>query len=581
MRKFLKALGIILAILFVVIVGVLIYINYNAESIANKMLTKYYQEQPISKVYAISYSDIKLDLLSASVVFLDLKIKPRQSFFDGSDSLRFQHPVVFDAEIKKLSVNGLARNLSLNLKKIHLGTIRISEPHIIMIEHLTDAEKQAAKEMQKSQKTDTASSDQKIKGITIHRFTLTDGSFSRMLRLQNLESASVGDIDITIRKIDLPFDKIAETLAADAFARTEIHLGAITYQLPKGFYQLKAADVSIKGGNSIIAIKNAELIPLFDKKEFGRKVGYQTDRIEIQVAELEIRDFDLGNFVASDTLHIRNIIIDEAELVAYRDKNVPFDHSRRPKLPQQMLAALPFPLDIEKVEVRNADIYYQQLDPCADAVGEVPIERLYGTVYNVTNIPAVISRRGAMMWDVQAVYFDGGKMKVEIMFPKNIQSADFSFTASMGPMPADGFNQFVVPTQGAKVEEGTINSLWLTADAGSESATGQMVLNYANLKVALLKDKSDKSQNKNKVLSLLANVVIKSSNQNPADTAAMYFERDKEKAIFNYLVKTVMSGLKATVLPGKQNEDKVKDKKEQRIDRREERKAKRAKGKSS
>jgi hypothetical protein len=577
MRKFFKVLGIILAVLLLIIAGALIYINYNAETIADKMLTKYYQEQPISKVYDISYSDINIDLLSISVVFHDLKIKPRQSFFDGSDSLRLSHPVVFDAEIEKLSVNGLARNLSFNLKKIHLGTVRITNPHIVMIEHLTDVEKQAAKEMQKSKKADTASSDQKIKGITIHSFVLTDGSFSRMLRPQNLELASVGDIDVTIRKIDVPFDKVAETFAADAFARTDIHLGAISYQLPKGFYQLKAADVSINGGDSIITIKDFELIPLFDKKEFGWKVGKQTDRMELQVAMLEIRDFDLGKFVANDTIHIRNIIIDEAKLVAYRDKNVPFDHAQRPLLPQQMLAALPMLVDVEKVEVRNADILYQQLNPGANAVGEVPIERLYGTVYNVTNIKSVISRRGAMMWDVQAVFFDKGKMKVEIMFPKNIESADFSFTATMESMPANGFNQFVVPTEGMKVEEGTINSLWLKADAGGESATGLMVLNYANLKVALLKDKSEKSPEKNKILSFVANVVIKTSNQNPADTAVMYFERNKEKAIFDYLAKTVMSGLKATMLPGKQNEDK----KEEHINRREERKAKRAKGKSS
>ena len=302
-------------------------------------------------------------------------------------------------------------------------------------------------------------------------------------------------------------------------------------------------------------------------------MGYQTDRMELNVPTLEIRDFDLARFVATDTVHVRNIVIAEASLVAYRDKNVPFDHSRRPKLPQQMLAALPLPVDIEKVEVKNANILYQQIDPYADAPGEVPITRLYGTIYNVTNIRPVISRRGAMMWDVQAIFFGDGKMKVEIMFPKNIQSADFSFNATMGPMQFTGFNQMIVPTEGVKIEQGTINSLWLRADAGEESAAGPMVLNYANLKVAVLKDNPEKPEDKSGLLSLLANIVINSSNQNPADTATMYFERDKERSIFNYLAKTVISGLKATLLPGRQNEDK----KAQRTERREERKARRAK----
>lgn len=573
MRKFFKVFGIILLILLAIIAGALIYINYNAESIADRLLTKYYQEQPVSKVYEISYRDINLDLWSASVVFHDLKIKPLQSFFDGSDSIRFRHPVVFDAQIEKLAVNGLARNLSFNLKKIHFGTIRISGPHIVMIEHLTDAEKQTAKELQNAQHADTSSSDKNIKGIAIRRFILSGGSFSRMLRTQNLETLAVADIDINIRKIDLPFGKVAETLAADAFARTEVHLREINYKLPKGFYEIVIQKVDISGTDSLITLSELQLIPQYDKKEFGNKMGYQTDRMELNVPTLEIRDFDLARFVANDTVHVRNIVIAEASLVAYRDKNVPFDHSRRPKLPQQMLAALPLPVDIEKVEVKNASILYQQLDPYADAPGEVPITRLYGTIYNVTNIRPVISRRGAMMWDVQAIFFGDGKMKVEITFPANLHCADFSFNASMGSMPAVGFNQMIVPTEGVKIEQGTINSLWLRADAGEESAAGPMVLNYANLKVAVLKDNPEKSEDKSGLLSLLANIVINSSNQNPADTATMYFERDKERSIFNYLAKTVVSGLKATVLPGRQNEDK----KAQRTERREERKARRAK----
>ena len=573
MRKFFKVFGIILLILLAIIAGALIYINYNAESIADRLLTKYYQEQPVSKVYEISYRDINLDLWSASVVFHDLKIKPLQSFFDGSDSIRFRHPVVFDARIEKLAVNGLARNLSFNLKKIHFGTIRISGPHIVMIEHLTDAEKQTAKELQNAQHADTSSSDKNIKGIAIRRFILSGGSFSRMLRTQNLETLAVADIDINIRKIDLPFGKVAETLAADAFARTEVHLREINYKLPKGFYEIVIQKVDISGTDSLITLSELQLIPQYDKKEFGKKMGYQTDRMELNVPTLEIRDFDLARFVATDTVHVRNIVVAEASLVAYRDKNIPFDHSRRPKLPQQMLAALPLPVDIEKVEVKNASILYQQLDPYADAPGEVPITRLYGTIYNVTNIRPVISRRGAMMWDVQAIFFGDGKMKVEITFPANLHCADFSFNASMGSMPAVGFNQMIVPTEGVKIEQGTINSLWLRADAGEESAAGPMVLNYANLKVAVLKDNPEKSEDKSGLLSLLANIVINSSNQNPADTATMYFERDKERSIFNYLAKTVISGLKATLLPGRQNEDK----KAQRTERREERKARRAK----
>jgi hypothetical protein len=573
MRKFFKGLVIILAVLVVIVAGALIYVNYNAESIADRLLAKYYQKQPISKVYAISYSDINLDLWSASVVFHDLKIKPIQSFFDGSDSLRFSHPVVFDAEIGKLAVNGLARNLSFNLKKIHFGTIRISQPHIVMIEHLTDAEKRAAKETQKAQQADTSSYDKNITGVAIRRFILSNGSFSRRLREQNFEALSVADIDITIRKIDVPFDKAVETLAADAFARTEIHLGAISYQLSNGFYSIAVQNVDISGADSLITIKELKLNPQYDKKEFGKKFGWQTDRMELSVPTLEIRDFNLGKFVANDTLHVRYVVIDQASLVAYRDKNVPFDHSRRPKLPQQMLAALPLPVDIEKVEIKNADILYQQLDPGADAPGEVPITRLYGTIYNATNIRSVISSRGAMMWDVQAIFFGDGKMKVEIMYPENILSADFNFTATMGPMAFTAFNQMMVPTEGLKIEEGTINSLWLKANAGEESAAGHMVLNYANLKVAVLKDKADKAEDKSGLLSLLANVVINKANQNPADTATMFFVRDKERSIFNYLAKTVVSGLKATMLPGKQNEDK----KNRRAERREERKARRAK----
>ena len=138
-----------------------------------------------------------------------------------------------------------------------------------------------------------------------------------------------------------------------------------------------------------------------------------------------------------------------------------------------------------------------------------------------------------------------------------------------------------------RIEEGHINKMEFNADADRDYSTGTMVLNYDDLKLSFLKNDAKSGHEDLGLLSSLANVVIRSFNpaknsNNSAEPAEIFFERDKNKSIFNYMAKSMISGIKSTVIPGfNMTEEKYKrqqereDKKDARQERREERRNKR------
>jgi hypothetical protein len=111
--------------------------------------------------------------------------------------------------------------------------------------------------------------------------------------------------------------------------------------------------------------------------------------------------------------------------------------------------------------------------------------------------------------------------------------------------------------------------------ATDDASTGQLIFEYENLKVDVQKKKD---QNKKATLiSFVANELVKKKNlpeNRNYSRGTIQFERRKDRAIVNYLWKSIQSGIISVVAPiadpnKKQNKEQ---KKESRRDDRKERK---------
>ncbi len=553
----------------IIAVGGLIYLDRNAGEIVENILRKEYQGSEISKVYNIKYSKVSLVLFSGNLVIKDLEIKPKDSFFSEDDSLRYKYPIVYNLKVPKLSINGLTANFSLKLKHIQLENVEISNPEITMIDHLSVSEKKMARNYYKDQKADTTTMKTGIENFNLSQFSVYDGSFSFINRINNVEKFRAGKINVRINNLELETTRIVKTLITRTFEEAYVSFADICYPTPDGFYQIKIGEIENNIGDRNITVYNFELIPQYSKADFGKKFGKQTDRMEVKLAKLEIVGFDMEKLVLDNSILIDNILIDELYLNAYRDKNIPFDYLRFPKFPQQSLSNLDFDLNVKKIEITHSEVLYEQLGEDATEPGKIPITNLYATIINVSNMPKVIADNGSMRWDIQADFFDAGRLELEVVFTKNIKSPDFSFHGKMGEMDMAAFNSMIENTEYLRIDHGLLRSLTFEAVANEEYSQGELIMIYDSLHITGLKKMREKEKAELGLLSAVANMVIRKfnpprkSNDKP-EPAAIFFVRDKNKSIFNYLAKSLISGIKATIVPGVASNSKKKYDKKQK-----------------
>jgi hypothetical protein len=568
--------GGIALILLLLAAGGLIYLNRHAKTIADGILEKEIKESGFGQVYDISYRDIRLNVFGGKFTIVDLKIVPHESFFDSPDSIRFKYPVVFQVKIPELSVEGLIKNLSLNAKNIHLGKVGFIRPEVNLISHLSKGEKQEAKVLAQQRSTAGEKNIPGLENFHIDDVSIKNGRFSFYDRDANDTVVTAGKVNFKLSDFGFVPGYDMASLAGNIFKDARISLADIKYPIANGFYILKMGEVANHKEEGSVSVQDIRLIPQYEKGLFGEKFGKQTDRIEGDLKTLEINGLDVEKLLVEKSVSIQNIIIDGLFMNVYRDKTVPFDDTQFPLLPQQLLANLQLEVMIEKIEIKNSEVVYEELVVDALLPGHLSISSLYATITGVTNMPEMIMRNGPMRWDIQADIFEAGALEVQILFTPDITKPDFSFKGRMGAMNMTAFNSMIEHTENLRIDQGYIKSLTFEAEANEEFADGTLVMAYDSLQITGLKTVREDEVETLGFLTAIANTVIRKFNphrrsSSTPDTSIIFMERDKNKGIFNYLAKSAISGIKATIVPSiispkkkYENEQRRKARKERR-----------------
>jgi len=139
------------------------------------------------------------------------------------------------------------------------------------------------------------------------------------------------------------------------------------------------------------------------------------------------------------------------------------------------------------------------------------------------------------------------------------------------------------------VESGKMEKLTFRFSFNETRSDGELELNYHDLKLAIFKDEGKKKEEeleKDNLKTFIMNTFIFRTNMDedvPQDkrTGTIAFVRDDNRSVFNFWVKSLVSGIKSAYNLDKaeakiiERDEKREDKKEQRLTKREARKLKR------
>jgi hypothetical protein len=152
--------------------------------------------------------------------------------------------------------------------------------------------------------------------------------------------------------------------------------------------------------------------------------------------------------------------------------------------------------------------------------------------------------------DVETLFMNEGKLNVNFLFPLHREDLQHTIKASMTDMALTKLNGMLEPAVNTSVESGHLDTLEFTMTLDQDKATGMIHFAYHDLKIELL-GKEDDPQLLEKLGSFFANLlVLKTDNPSgnlPLREGPIAFEREKEKAVFGYWVKSLLTGVKISV----------------------------------
>lgn len=345
------------------------------------------------------------------------------------------------------------------------------------------------------------------------------------VRLKNLIPFQLGNLLIDIQDIQFDLNEY-----------THLSLGSIQYDK----------------NNQKMSLKNLSMDYSIDWVEVSEKIGIQNDVIELSVKEIGIHEIETSSSFYSDLdIIARKILIDSLDIKLQRNKNLPRPADRAKPMFNGMISAIPIAVDLDSIHILNSTVVYRELGVNKDESGSISIENINGTLTSFTNVPERQKILGNLDAKLEANLNGYSKIDIDLTVPYGKEA--FDLNVSMGQMELNKFNPMLIPLAGVEIESGKLSKLNYTMNAGPNYSQNNLIFDYSDLHVKLIKEKENHKYKKRPIISMIAEAAIKNNNfpehQNYL-IATYQSERNHYRSPVNYIIQGMVKGV-VQIVPGK------------------------------
>jgi len=178
----------------------------------------------------------------------------------------------------------------------------------------------------------------------------------------------------------------------------------------------------------------------------------------------------------------------------------------------------------------------------------VQFDSLSGEFYGLTN------RGGAddfFRLEARGELYGAGLLKASFRFPSDSLNRRFEIDGSLGPMSLPLLNRVVTPLAGIQIDSGRLERIEFRVTGNDARSEVQMTMLYDGLDVEMVKRQPDGRLKERRLMTFVVDkMLIRPSNPDGRGTrtADGSTERDPYRSQFNYWWKSLLPGIKNTVL---------------------------------
>lgn len=333
-----------------------------------------------------------------------------------------------------------------------------------------------------------------------------------------------------------------------------MHSSDFSFRIPnlkrKGkLYQFSIGEASYSSVNNRVIAKDIRIVPNFSKDDHQKKVGFQSDYFSGKIDSVSVSQPNIKRWFDKEELAGKYMSVNGLNLDVYRDKQLPFDETRRPKMLQDLIKSLKVPLSVDSLILTHSQVTYSEKKETDNLEGKIRFTNIRARMLPFTNMKAA---NGAIPdFDLygSATIQDSCQLKVSMNYLMNHPENKFTAKGSLSPFHMRILNPVLEPLAMISIRSGIVNQFKFDFSANQTSANGQLFFGYDNLKISVLAMKDGNTKD-SRFASFLANSLLLRS-KNPRGKELLpdeiAFQRDQKRSVLNYWWKSIFSGIKNTL----------------------------------
>ncbi len=538
-KKGVRGLLILTLVLVIALVIVqLAFLLYFDSSVRSELESRF--KAQTQGAYELKIDDLKTNFLNQSLHIRGVKITPVK---DANPENAKYYLSAAKVNLINFNLTDLFSHKILNFKRLELDS-----PMAIIFRNNTN--KDSASDSSKMAHFSSYGFIKPfINGLSIQHIeiinsalTIYDNDRDSLLILKSSDNKLL----VSNLRINKASEKAGSLFLAD---KTELSIGNFAFITADKRYTIKVSKLFASYNNSSLLLDSVQVTPNYSRDEFALKSVEQTDRFTISASRIALKKIDVKLFFEKNWFIASRATINDLNLEAYRDRNYARS-DRHPPSVQSLIAKIPELVIIDSIIFNNALCVYQELEKNSTDVARISMNKMHVVVTGFTNQAGYVNRSGHLLVNAECEMMDRAHLTVQYSFPYDTEETRFDCSGHLHQMPFMALNPIFEPITKVSFTDGIINDMNFSFHAGENVATGEMKLAYNNLKVRF--NLARQTKQKNKLITYIAHqVFIKEENptgDQPLRVTRINFKRDKERFIFSYSLRAVLTGINEAIL---------------------------------
>lgn len=316
-------------------------------------------------------------------------------------------------------------------------------------------------------------------------------------------------------------------------------------------YTYIASGIVYSDSVKTLSVDSLSIAPNYNEYDFTERYKYEIDRIDAVLNKISLSHFTAFDYFNSGNLVSSSIDIGNMDLNVFRDKRKADSQKKKPAF-QELIYNYPGLLRVDSIGINSGNISYTEHAEKANEPGRIFWNKLKAKVYNVTNDTIYKTKDASLTMMLEAMLMGKSKLAVSLKAKLFDNQNTFSVDGSLGELEVKELTSILENNAFVYANSAKIDQLSFNFRSNDSKATGKLTMLYHGLDLAVKNKRTDDTTAiKEQVVSFIANTVTWDSNPVPGEkvrVGVIDYERDPMKFFFNYCLKSIVSGIKSSII---------------------------------